>query len=129
MVTFHYQTKDESEKGRQLTKTLPTYKKVFTFHSGNQSVEVRIRWSNLCQTIEHEAPKELHLLEEIYPNPYSVNFDGKLTLQAASVLAELQSRINPEDCWTIDEIGLLLNAGGYAIIDGELHELIGDEYH
>ena len=125
-VYFHVQTREESKEGARLTKILPTYKDVFAFHGGNKEMEVRIRFANLQGTIEHEAPREIALLEEMVPNP---SWEGCLSFGQAAMIHELQSRIDPEDKYTIDEIGLLLSAAGYTIIDGELYELADEKYY
>ena len=72
-------------------------------------IEVAIRWQNLTQSIEYEAPKEMGL---IYEMDWDGINSGYLSNKSVSMLMELIERIDIEDGWTHEEIHLLLRAGG-----------------
>ena len=119
-MQLHIQTEDESRHGRTLSSNLPTYRKVSSIHCGNPRLEVKIRLSNLEQTLEHEAPQDLALTDKIRSRMFET---GEINFGQASMLPELHRRTPTADQWTLDQIGLLLNAGGYAVSDGDLCEL------
>ena len=80
---------------------------------------VAMRWQNLTQSIEYEAPEQMGL---IYEMDWAELNSGHISMESFSLLRELIDRIDIEDEWTHEEIHRLLVAGG----KGE-REWIGQE--
>ena len=102
--------------GNAYASEMPTYQSTQSHHCGDPKTEVNIRLGNLIGTLEHEAPTQAPILDAAY---HDIIHTEKFTPEHASLILTIHEKIDPQDHWTMDEIGLLMNAAGYQIKEGQ----------
>lgn len=99
---------------------LSFYRKTGSPHCGYPRFETNMRLSNLQQTLEETAPEFASFMDSV---PISPGPDDRISQEAAVLLARLHALIGPHDEFTQDEIGLLMNAGGFDLRESRLTAL------
>lgn len=100
--------------------TLPTYERCRAIASDSLEREIRMRWQNMSFSVSMEIPEQLAVLDELDTGEFD---QGVVSFGNATILMELWNRVPEENEWMRDEIGLLLNAGGFEVVSGRLYQV------